>query len=50
MLPYTNKVVYLRNGEFATLDRDGYEIKLVSDGTAVERGLEEVRSRATPTS
>ena len=42
MLPYTNKVVYLRNGEFATLDQDGYEIKLVSDGTAVERGLEEV--------
>jgi glucosamine--fructose-6-phosphate aminotransferase (isomerizing) len=42
MLPYTNKVVYLRNGEFATLDQDGYEIKLVSDGTIVERGLEEI--------
>jgi glucosamine--fructose-6-phosphate aminotransferase (isomerizing) len=42
MLPYTNQVVYLRNGEFATLDQDGYEIKLVSDGTIVERGLEEI--------
>jgi len=42
MLPYTNQVVYLRNGEFATLDRDGYEIKLVSDGTIVERGPEEI--------
>jgi len=42
MLPYTNQVVYLRNGEFATLDQDGYEIKLVSDGTVVERGLEEI--------
>ncbi|MEE8355091.1 MAG: glutamine--fructose-6-phosphate aminotransferase, partial [Candidatus Bathyarchaeia archaeon] len=38
MLPYTNQVVYLRNGEFATLDRDGYVINLVSDGTIVERG------------
>jgi len=42
MLPYTNQVVYLRNGEFATLDRDGYEIKLVSDGTIVERGPKEI--------
>ncbi|MEE8355552.1 MAG: glutamine--fructose-6-phosphate transaminase (isomerizing), partial [Candidatus Bathyarchaeia archaeon] len=42
MLPYTNQVVYLRNGEFATLDRDGYEIKLVSDGTIVERGPTEI--------
>jgi glucosamine--fructose-6-phosphate aminotransferase (isomerizing) len=42
MLPYTNKVVYLRNGEFASLDQNGYEIKLVSDGTVVERGLEEI--------
>jgi glucosamine--fructose-6-phosphate aminotransferase (isomerizing) len=42
MLPYTNQVVYLRNGEFATLDQDGYEIKLVSDGTIVERGVEEI--------
>jgi len=42
MLPYTNQVVYLRNGEFATLDQDGYEIKRVSDGTVVERKLEEI--------
>ena len=42
MLPYTNQVVYLRNGEFAILDQDGYEIRLVSDSTVVERSLEEI--------
>jgi glucosamine--fructose-6-phosphate aminotransferase (isomerizing) len=42
MLPYTNKVVYLRNGEFATLDREGFQIKRIQDGAPVERELEEV--------
>jgi glutamine---fructose-6-phosphate transaminase (isomerizing) len=40
--PYTNKVVYLRNGELATLDVDGYKIQKVSDGVPVERAPEEI--------
>jgi glucosamine--fructose-6-phosphate aminotransferase (isomerizing) len=40
--PYTNKVVYLRNGELAVLTADGYEIMRVSDGAKISRGLEEV--------
>ena len=42
MLPFTNKVAYLRNGEFATLDHDGYEIKQIVDGTVVERKLQKI--------
>jgi glucosamine--fructose-6-phosphate aminotransferase (isomerizing) len=42
MLPYTNKVVYLRNGEFAIIDKLGYEIKQVSDGTSITREPEEI--------
>ncbi|MCW4050785.1 MAG: glutamine--fructose-6-phosphate transaminase (isomerizing) [Candidatus Bathyarchaeota archaeon] len=42
MLPYTNKVNYLRNGELAVLDVDGYQIMKISDGSYVERGLEEI--------
>ena len=42
ILPYTNKVNYLRNGEMAILSLDGYEIMKVSDGSHVERGLEEI--------
>lgn len=42
MLPYTNKVVYLRNGEFAILEREGFKIKRIQDGSAVEREVEEV--------
>ncbi|MCJ7574421.1 class II glutamine amidotransferase, partial [Candidatus Bathyarchaeota archaeon] len=40
--PYTNKVIYLRNGELAVLTVDGYEIKRVSDGAEISRDLEEV--------
>lgn len=40
--PYTNKVVYLRNGELATLDVDGYKIQKVADGAPVERAPEEI--------
>ena len=42
ILPYTNKVNYLRNGEMATLSLNGYEITRISDGSQVERGLEEI--------
>jgi glucosamine--fructose-6-phosphate aminotransferase (isomerizing) len=42
ILPYTNKVIYLRNGEYATLDVDGYQILRIRDGTPVERELVEV--------
>jgi glucosamine--fructose-6-phosphate aminotransferase (isomerizing) len=42
MLPYTNRVVYLRNGDYAVLDVEGYEIKRVQDGSPVERELQEV--------
>ncbi len=42
MLPYTNRVVYLRNGEFATLGREGFEIKRIQDGSVVEREIKEV--------
>jgi len=40
--PYTNKVVYLRNGELATLSVDGYKIVKVADGSPVERLPEEI--------
>ena len=40
--PYTNKVVYLRNGELATIDVDGYRIVKVADGSSVERAPEEI--------
>jgi glucosamine--fructose-6-phosphate aminotransferase (isomerizing) len=43
ILPYTNKVNYLRNGEMADLTLDGYEITRISDGSHVERGLEEIK-------
>ncbi len=42
MLPYTNKVVYLRNGEMAVLDVDGFEISTILDGSPVERAVEEI--------
>jgi len=42
MLPYTNHVVYLRNGEFAVLDQEGFSIRRIQDGSTVERGLVEV--------
>jgi len=42
MLPYTNKVVYLRNGEFAIIDVDGYQITRIQDDSPVERAPQEV--------
>ncbi|MDH5199627.1 MAG: glutamine--fructose-6-phosphate transaminase (isomerizing) [Candidatus Bathyarchaeota archaeon] len=42
MLPYTNQVVYLRNGEFAVLDQEGFSIRRIQDGSTVERELVEV--------
>jgi glucosamine--fructose-6-phosphate aminotransferase (isomerizing) len=42
MLPYTNRVAYLRNGEFAVLDVDGFQIKRVVDGSTVTRELQEI--------
>lgn len=42
MLPYTNQVSYLRNGEMAVLTLDGYEVVKVIDGSFVERNLEEI--------
>lgn len=42
MLPYTNQVSYLRNGEMAILTLDGYEVVKVIDGSLVERNLEEI--------
>jgi glucosamine--fructose-6-phosphate aminotransferase (isomerizing) len=40
--PYTNKVIYLRNGELATIDVNGYKIIKVADGSPVERSPEEI--------
>jgi glutamine---fructose-6-phosphate transaminase (isomerizing) len=40
--PYTNQVVYLRNGELATINVDGYKIQKVLDGSPVERLPEEI--------
>jgi len=42
MLPYTNNVVYLRNGEMAVLDVEGYRLVRIQDGTEIERELEEI--------
>ena len=42
MLPYTNRVAYLRNGEFAVIDVEGYKITKIQDGSTVERELQEV--------
>ncbi|MEM3056548.1 MAG: glutamine--fructose-6-phosphate transaminase (isomerizing) [Candidatus Bathyarchaeia archaeon] len=42
MLPYTNRVVWVRNGEAAILRQDGYELFRIDDGTPIERGLSEV--------
>jgi glucosamine--fructose-6-phosphate aminotransferase (isomerizing) len=42
MLPYTNRVVYLRNGEFTVIDVEGYKITKIQDGSTVERELQEV--------
>ncbi|MBM3292833.1 isomerizing glutamine--fructose-6-phosphate transaminase, partial [Candidatus Bathyarchaeota archaeon] len=41
--PYTNKVIYLRNGELSTIKLGSYEIIRISDGSPVERALEEIK-------
>lgn len=42
LLPYTNKVIYLRSGEFAVMDENGFQIKNIQDGTPVVRELQEI--------
>jgi glucosamine--fructose-6-phosphate aminotransferase (isomerizing) len=37
LLPYTNQVNFMRNGEMAVLDNDGFEIIKISDGSKIER-------------
>ncbi len=42
LLPYTNQVNYLRNGELAVLTLDGYKIIKISDGSEIERPTQEI--------
>ena len=42
LLPYTNQVNYLRNGEMAVLSLEGYKIVKISDGSEVERPTQEI--------
>ena len=42
LLPYTNKVIYLRSGEFAVMDENGFQIQNIQDGTPVVRELQEI--------
>ena len=42
LLPYTNQVNYLRNGEMAILDISGYKIIKISDGSEIERPNTEI--------
>jgi glucosamine--fructose-6-phosphate aminotransferase (isomerizing) len=42
MLPFTKNVAYLRNGEMAEINIDGYEINKIQDSSLVERELEEI--------
>jgi glucosamine--fructose-6-phosphate aminotransferase (isomerizing) len=42
LLPHTNKVVYLDNGEMAILSREGLVIKRVEDGSVVSRKATEL--------
>jgi len=42
LLPYTNQVNYLRNGEMAVLDVDGFRIIKISDGSEIERPNTEI--------
>ncbi len=42
LLPYTNQVTYLRNGEMAVMEIDEYQILKISDGTRVERETQEI--------
>jgi glucosamine--fructose-6-phosphate aminotransferase (isomerizing) len=43
MLEYTNQVVYLRNGEMAVLDVNGYDLIKISDGSPITRETEEIK-------
>jgi glucosamine--fructose-6-phosphate aminotransferase (isomerizing) len=42
MLPYTKNVVHLKNGEFAELDEDGLNIRMIQDGSPVSRESTEI--------
>ena len=42
LLPYTNQVNYLRNGEMAVLSLEGYKIVKISDGSEIERPTQEI--------
>ncbi len=42
MLPYTNRVAYLRNGDMAVLDVDGFRVSRIVDGSPVEREIKEI--------
>jgi glutamine---fructose-6-phosphate transaminase (isomerizing) len=42
LLPYTNQVNYMRNGEMAILDIDGYNLINISDGSDIERPTTEI--------
>ena len=42
VLPYTNRVAWLRNGESAVLSADGFEVVRIGDGSPIDRGLTEV--------
>lgn len=40
LLPVTNKVIYLNNGEMAVLSKDGLTIKRIEDGAILQRSPE----------
>ncbi len=42
LLPYTNQVNYMRNGEMAILDINGYNLINISDGSEIERPTTEI--------
>jgi glucosamine--fructose-6-phosphate aminotransferase (isomerizing) len=42
ILPYTNKILYLRNGEFAELDKEGFSLKRINDGSTLVREPTEI--------
>jgi glucosamine--fructose-6-phosphate aminotransferase (isomerizing) len=42
ILPYTNQIAYMRNGEMAILTIDRYEISKIIDGSSIERDLKEI--------
>lgn len=42
MLPYTNQVIYLRNGEMAVLSLNKYNIYKILDDTSINRSVEEI--------